>query len=210
MIAPGLLSAGIEGFLLGAGLIVAIGAQNAFVLRQGLLRSHVFAVAATCALSDAVLIAAGVGGLGLLVRQAPSVLVAVTLAGAAFLFVYGFIAFRRALHPGRLESTGAGEAGLAGTLVTCLALTFLNPHVYLDTVVLIGALSARHAGAAIGAFAVGAALASVALAYGARLLAPIFARSRAWQTLDALIGLVMWAIAVRLVSEAFAVGPEAT
>jgi L-lysine exporter family protein LysE/ArgO len=213
LIAPNLVSAGIEGFLLGAGLIVAIGAQNAFVLRQGLVRRHVFAVAATCALSDAVLIAAGVGGLGLLIRQAPSVLIGVTVAGAAFLFAYGVIAFRRALHPGRLESSGAAEASLAATLATCLALTFLNPHVYLDTIVLIGALSARYAGAAVGAFAVGATLASVVwffgLAYGARLAEPLFARPRAWQILDVLIGLIMWTIAARLIWEALGVGPEA-
>jgi L-lysine exporter family protein LysE/ArgO len=203
----GLFGVAVEGFLLGIGLIVAIGAQNAFVLRQGLLRRHVFAVAAICALADALLIVAGVAGLGLLIRRAPSLLMAVTIAGAAFLFVYGAIAFRPALRPGRLDSAGPAEAGLAATLATCMALTFLNPHVYLDTVVLIGALSARYAGAGVAAFGIGAASASVVwffgLAYGARLLTPVFTRPRAWQILDILIGLIMWTIAARLVVEAF-------
>ena len=142
-----LLSAAVEGFLLGASLIVAIGAQNAFVLRQGLARRHVFAVASICALSDLVLIAAGVGGLGTLVHEAPSLLTAVSLAGAAFLAVYGLLSFHRALRPEALTPADRSTAGLAATVATCLALTFLNPHVYLDTVVLIGALSGRHPGA---------------------------------------------------------------
>ena len=198
--------AAVEGFFLGASLIIAIGAQNAFVLRQGLTRRHVFAVATVCALSDIVLIAAGVAGLGGLVRDAPTLLKVVTLAGAAFLAVYGALAFRRALRPGALLAAEPGEAGLAATLLTCLALTFLNPHVYLDTVVLIGGLSARHAGAAAFAFGGGASLASVlwfyGLAFGARLAAPLFARPTAWRVLDVAIGLVMWAIAARLISEA--------
>jgi L-lysine exporter family protein LysE/ArgO len=202
----GLVAIAVEGFLLGVGLIVAIGAQNAFVLRQGLLGRHVFAVAATCALADALLIAAGVGGLGLLIRRAPSLLTAVTLAGGAFLFAYGAIAFRRALSPRHLDNDGTAETGLAAILATCLALTFLNPHVYLDTVVLIGALSARYTGPGIAAFGIGAALASLVwffgLAYGARLLAPVFTRPRAWQVLDVLIGLIMWSISARLVAEA--------
>jgi L-lysine exporter family protein LysE/ArgO len=202
-----LLSAAVEGFLLGASLIIAIGAQNAFVLRQGLARSHVFAVASICALSDLVLIAAGVGGLGALVREAPSLLAAVSLAGAVFLAVYGLLSFHRALRPGALTPSERQAAGLAATIATCLALTFLNPHVYLDTVVLIGALSGRHPGAGALAFGAGAGLASVVwfygLGYGARLAAPIFARPKAWQVLDTLIGVVMLALAARLVGEAW-------
>ena len=204
----GLLAAAVEGFLLGASLIVAIGAQNAFVLRQGLERRHVFAVAVACSLSDAVLIAAGVLGLGSLIRQAPSILAVVTLAGAAFLAGYAAVALRRALRPESLRPATGGTASLAATLATCLALTWLNPHVYLDTVVLIGGLSARHASLAAAAFGAGAALASVvwffALAYGARLLTPLFARRRAWQILDGGIALVMGALALRLVVEAAA------
>lgn len=207
----GIFGAGVEGLLLGAGLIIAIGAQNAFVLRQGLIRQHVFAVATVCALSDLVLIAAGVAGLGALVRAHGEALEVITLAGAAFLFVYGALAFRRALAPGRLEAArNEGGASLGKALATCLALTFLNPHVYLDTVVLVGSLSARHSGAAAVAFGAGAGLASIAwfygLGYGARLAAPLFARPRAWQVLDVLIGIVMWAIAARLLAAAIAPG----
>jgi L-lysine exporter family protein LysE/ArgO len=199
------LTAALEGFLLGLGLIVAIGAQNAFVLRQGLIRRHVFAVAAVCAISDALLIAAGIAGLGRLVEAAPSLLTVVTLAGAAFLFVYGAVAFRRSLHPGSLLAAKAAATSLAQTLATCLALTFLNPHVYLDTVVLIGAVSARYAAGSAVAFGAGAALASFVwffgLGYGARLMTPIFARATAWRALDVMIGIIMWSIAVRLVSD---------
>ena len=204
-----LLSAGIEGFLLGASLIVAIGAQNAFVLRQGLTRRHVFAVATICSLSDLALIAAGVGGLGTLVRDAPSLLTAVTLLGAGFLAVYGLVSFRRAIRPGALAPADRSAAGLGVTITTCLALTFLNPHVYLDTVVLIGALSARHAGASAVAFGAGAGLASLlwfyGLGYAARLAAPAFARPKAWRVLDTLIGVVMLILAARLVGEAWSV-----
>jgi L-lysine exporter family protein LysE/ArgO len=202
---PGLLAAALEGFFLGAGLIVAIGAQNAFVLRQGLERRHVFAVATVCAVSDAVLIAAGVAGLGSLIQRAPWLLAAVTIGGAAFLVTYGLLSFRRAFRRESLRPATAGGAGLAAAVTTALALTWLNPHVYLDTVVLIGALSARHPPAGAVAFGGGAALASVVwfygLGYGARLAAPLFARPRAWQILDVLIALVMWAIAARLIAE---------
>lgn len=202
------LSAALEGVLLGAGLIIAIGAQNAFVLRQGLQRRHVFAVATVCAVSDAVLIAAGVAGLGALVKQHPAWLAAVTIAGAVFLAVYGLLSLRRALRPVSLRPAADAAASLAATVATCLALTFLNPHVYLDTVVLIGGLSARYASTGSVAFGVGAAVASTVwfygLAYGARLLAPLFARPQAWRVLDIIIALVMWGIAARLVGEALA------
>ena len=196
------MNAAFEGFLLGLGLIVAIGAQNAFVLRQGLERRHVFAVATVCAVSDAVLIAAGVGGLGTVIRRAPALITAVTVGGAAFLVAYGALSLRRALRPAALKPSDAAGAGLWATLATCLALTFLNPHVYLDTVVLIGAVSARHSGEAAAFFGLGAACASVVwfygLGYGARLLAPLFARPVAWRILDAAIAVVMWTIAARL------------
>jgi L-lysine exporter family protein LysE/ArgO len=137
--------AGLAGLGLSLSLIVAIGAQNAFVLRQGLRLEHVGPVVAVCAASDAVLIAAGVAGAGALVTRAPGVLRVVSLAGAAFLLAYGLLAARRALHPGALEAAGGGpRVGLAATLTTCLALTWLNPHVYLDTVVLLGSLSGTY------------------------------------------------------------------
>jgi L-lysine exporter family protein LysE/ArgO len=204
---PALLSAAVEGFFLGASLIVAIGAQNAFVLRQGLEKRHILAVASVCALSDAVLIAAGVAGLGALIQRMPWLLASVTVGGAAFLFAYGLMSFRRAFRRESLRPATNGGGGLIAAVTTALALTWLNPHVYLDTVVLIGALSARHAPAGEVAFGVGAALASVVwfygLGYGARALAPLFARPRAWQVLDVGIALVMWAIALRLIAEAF-------
>jgi L-lysine exporter family protein LysE/ArgO len=198
-----LLQPAVTGFLIGLGLIVAIGAQNAFVLRQGLLRRHVFAVTTVCAASDALLIVAGVAGLGTLVQSSPVLIAAATLGGALFLAAYAVKAARRALHPGRLTAgSGDASAGLAPTLAAALAFTFLNPHVYLDTVVLVGSLSARFEGPARAAYAVGAASASAlwfyGLGYGARLLAPLFARPAAWRVLDALIALVMAAIAASL------------
>ncbi len=201
-----LLSGAVEGFLLGASLIIAIGAQNAFVLRQGLVRRHVFAVAAVCSLSDAILIAAGVGGLGSLIPQAPSLLSAVAFAGAVFLAAYAAFSFRRGLRPVTLRPAAEEGAGLAAAVATCLALTWLNPHVYLDTVVLVGGLSSRHAPQAAVAFGVGAAVASVVwffgLAYGARVMAPLFAKPQAWRVLDFGIAVVMAALAARLVVEA--------
>jgi L-lysine exporter family protein LysE/ArgO len=197
-----MLSAGLSGFLLGAGLIVAIGAQNAFVLRQGLKREHVLAVALACALSDALLIAAGVGGLGAAVASAPNFLRAVALGGALFLFAYGALAFRRAWRPAALRPDGQDASSLKAALAACLAFTFLNPHVYLDTVVLVGSLSAVHEGGARLAFGFGAASASVAwffsLGYGARRLAPLFERPTAWRVLDVGIGVVMWGLAASL------------
>ncbi|MCX5576683.1 LysE/ArgO family amino acid transporter [Kaistia terrae] len=202
-----MLQPAIEGFLLGGSLIVAIGAQNAFVLRQGLARRHVFPIATFCFLADALLIAAGVGGLGSLVQAMPRLLFIVTLAGAAFLTVYGAMAIRRASQIEGLSVVGAAESRLGPALATVAALTFLNPHVYLDTVVLLGSLSARHAGEARLAFGLGAMMASCvwfyALGYGARLLAPLFARPIAWQILDIVIGLVMFSIAASLLWQAF-------
>lgn len=201
-------AAAVEGFLLGAGLIVAIGAQNAFVLRQGLKREHVFAVATVCWLSDALLITVGVAGMGGLVKASPTLLTVVTVAGIAFLGVYGAISLWRAFRPGRLEASASQGQGLGATLLTALALTFLNPHVYLDTVVLIGGLSARYQNAAAVAFAAGAATASVVwfygLGFGARLLAPLLARPAAWRLLDLGIAIVMWGIALRLAIDVFA------
>jgi L-lysine exporter family protein LysE/ArgO len=208
MPATELIAAATEGFLLGAGLIVAIGPQNAFVLRQGLARQHALAVATVCALADAVLIAAGVGGAGALVQAAPALMKAVTLGGAVFLAAYGLLAFRRAVRPAALAPAGDSTLTLGTAIATCLALTFLNPHVYLDTVALIGALSARHERSAALAFGAGAAVASMAwffgLALAAGVAAPLFARPEAWRILDVLIGLIMLTIALRLAGEAMA------
>lgn len=197
-----MLSAALSGFLLGASLIIAIGAQNAFILRQGLLREHVFILSLICALSDALLITAGVAGLGALIAQSPTLISVVTLGGAAFLFWYASIAFRRAFHTEVLQAATAGNGNLKVAIGTVLALTFLNPHVYLDTVVLLGGLSARFEGFNRAAYGAGAALASFiwffGLGYGARLLQPIFAKPAAWRVLDVLIGLVMAGIALSL------------
>lgn len=197
-------TAAISGFLLGLSLIVAIGAQNAYILRQGLLRQHVFILCLICALSDAVLIMAGVAGLGTLIAQSPSLITIVTIGGAGFLLWYGLSAFRRAMHPDGMHVTGTGTVSLKSAVATCLALTFLNPHVYLDTVVLVGSLSARFDGQARMAYGAGAVLASFvwfyALGYGARLLQPFFAKASAWRILDCLIGIIMWMIAFSLLS----------
>ncbi|WP_099826608.1 LysE/ArgO family amino acid transporter [Oceaniglobus indicus] len=190
------------GFGLGLSLILAIGAQNAFVLRQGLRRSHVFAVCLTCALSDAVLIASGVAGFGVLVEAAPWIEPVMRWAGAAFLTVYGALAFRAAWRgASALQAAEASAGSLRAALATCLALTWLNPHVYLDTVVLLGAVAARWDRLWFGVGAVTASFVFFfALGYGARLFAPVFARPTAWRVLDAVVGVVMWTLAFGLVA----------
>jgi L-lysine exporter family protein LysE/ArgO len=198
----GLTPPALEGFLLGAGLIIAIGAQNAFILRQGLLRSHVFALCLICALSDALLIALGVAGLGTLISRNPAAIKFVAFGGALFLLSYAFVAARRAANPEPMATRTDQAHALKPAMATVLAFTFLNPHVYLDTVVLIGSISAQYAGARRLAFATGAVLASFvwffALGYGARWLAPLFARPIAWQILDIIIALIMTALGLSL------------
>lgn len=196
----------LEGLGLGASLIIAIGAQNAFVLRLGLQRRHVGLAAGFCALADLILIAAGVFGLGALVSANPWFLGLMTWGGAAFLGWYGVQAGLRAWRPGTLEASGAEAAVSRGAVVASLAaFTFLNPHVYLDTVLLLGGLGARHPAAEQPWFVAGASIASITwffgLAYGARLLAPWFRRPSAWRLLDALIALVMLSLATGLVLE---------
>lgn len=190
------------GFGLGLSLIVAIGAQNAFILRQGLRRQHVFPVALTCAASDAILIAAGVMGFGALTQIAPWFEPAMRIGGAVFLIWYGTRSFLSALRGGETLVADEGETQrLWPVIATTLALTWLNPHVYLDTVVLLGAIAAQYDDPT--SFGIGAAVASftffLALGYGARLAAPLFAHPRAWQVLDVLVGLVMWLIATSLI-----------
>jgi L-lysine exporter family protein LysE/ArgO len=192
-----------SGFGLGLALIVAIGAQNAFVLRQGLRGEHVVGVVAVCAVSDLVLIAAGVAGTGALLDRAPEAVTVVRWAGAAFLAAYGALAARRASRPGAaLRAQAAERTPLPTALLTAAALTWLNPHVYLDTVVLLGAVAAAQ-GELRWTFGAGAAVASVlwfsALGAGARLLRPAFARPSAWRVLDGLIAVVMLVLAVGLV-----------
>lgn len=199
-----MIGAGISGFLLGLSLILAIGAQNAFVLRQGLRREHVGWVVAACTVSDAILIGAGVAGFGALMKVMPWFAEAARLGGAAFLVVYGALRLRAALRGGAaLVPAPGGAAPQRAVLTTCLLLTWANPHVYLDTLVLVGSVSARHVPHQ-AAFGVGAALASglffSALGFGARLLAPVFARPSAWVWLEIVVGLTMWTIAATLLA----------
>lgn len=197
-----MITAFFYGFALGASLIIAIGAQNAFILRQGLLRQHVFILCLICALADALLIAAGVAGVGTFVAQSPKFIQAIQIGGAVFLFVYAAISLRRAFNPEAMKAHGNGGSDLKAAILTCLAFTFLNPHVYLDTVLLLGGLSARFDGAGRLVYAIGAMSASFVwffgLGYGARLLTPVFEKPRSWQVLDCLIAFVMAAIAVSL------------
>ncbi|WP_299207171.1 LysE/ArgO family amino acid transporter [uncultured Tateyamaria sp.] len=191
----------LPGFFLSLSLILAIGAQNAFVLRQGLRRLHVFWVCLTCATCDAVLIAAGVAGFGALAEAVPWFEPLMRYGGATFLIWYGWRNARSAWKGGAvLDVAGENTQSLSAAILTVLALTWLNPHVYLDTVVLIGSISSQYPDRLI--FGVGAVLASFtfffSLGYGARLLAPLFANPRAWQVLDGIIALTMWAIALKL------------
>ncbi|AUZ18725.1 amino acid transporter [Achromobacter xylosoxidans] len=196
-------SAFLPGFFLSLSLILAIGAQNAFVLRQGLRQEHVFAVCLVCAVSDAILIAAGVAGFGLASHALPWLEPVLRYGGALFLLAYAARSLRSALrNHGSLTPSGRQAAGLGATLATCLALTWLNPHVYLDTVVLLGSISSQYEGHK-AAFALGAMAASFTffftLGFGARLLRPVFASQAAWRVLDVLVGIAMLAIALKLV-----------
>lgn len=194
-----------SGLASGLSLIVAIGAQNAFVLRQGILRSHVLLVVMVCALSDLVLILLGVAGIGVLIERAPAVLDVVRWAGAAFLLVYGAMAAFRAVRGADPARPGVRQGGTwLAALGTCLSLTWLNPHVYLDTVLLLGSLAGTHGAEGRWWFAAGAGAGSIAwfaaLGAGARFLAPVFERRNAWRVLDAGIALVMITLAVMLVA----------
>ena len=198
-----MLTASLAGFYLGFSLILAIGAQNAFVLRQGLRRSHVLPVVLTCALSDAVLIALGVSSLSVVTRLLPWVAPALRWGGVAFLLVYGARSFLAAWRGGEaLQAAETGNGSLKRALLTCLALTWLNPHVYLDTVLLIGSVSTQYGENAVW-FGAGAVTASFVfffgLGYGARVLDPFFRKPSSWRVLDVIVGLTMWAIAAKLV-----------
>jgi L-lysine exporter family protein LysE/ArgO len=197
------LSVFITGLLTGLSLIVAIGAQNAYVLRQGLLGAHVFAVALACSLSDAALIALGVASFRQIAVAAPWFLPAMRYGGAAFLIWYGARNLTSALRSSEALMAGdASSSSLAQTLSMCLALTWLNPHVYLDTLMLLGAISTRFPGHE-ASFASGAMIGSFlfffALGYGAKWLRPIFTSPTSWRVLEALIAVTMWAIALKLI-----------
>ncbi|CAL9368429.1 LysE/ArgO family amino acid transporter [Streptomyces griseomycini] len=199
------LTTAAAGFGTGLSLIVAIGAQNAFVLRQGVRREAVPAVVAICALSDAALIALGVGGIGAVVVAWPGALTAVGWIGGAFLLGYGALAARRVVRPSGagLETEGESARSRRRAVLTCLAMTWLNPHVYLDTVFLLGSVAADH-GPLRWTFGLGAVLASVcwfaALGFGARLLSRFLARPAAWRVLDALVATTMIVLGVTLLA----------
>ena len=195
----------VVGFGVGLSLIVAIGAQNAFVLRQGLTRSHVLPIVAVCAVSDAILILAGISGIGALLEHAPSLITFVRIAGAVFLLSYAVFASKRALRPQTLAPDQHGNGSRLTAITMALALTWLNPHVYLDTVVLMGSIANGRGEIGRWWFAAGAITASAiwfaALGYGAQLLTPLFAKPNAWRILDAIIAVMMTVLGVSLLLE---------
>lgn len=195
----------LEGCGTGAGLIVAIGAQNAFVLKQGLLKNHVFVTSLVCALADAILITLGVSGFGQLIACNALLMELARWGGVAFLSWYGFRAFRNAFKNTSLtvDQQNVERPSLRVTVITLLVVTFLNPHAYLDAIVLLGSISAQFSHVERPFFMFGSIVASFVwffgLCYGARFLAPLFAKPIAWKVLDFLIGMVMWGIAISLV-----------
>ncbi len=202
---PGTAAAALAGLLFGLSLIVAIGAQNTYVIRQGVARAHVPTVVTICAVSDAILIAAGVAGLGAVVGHARGLLLTVRLLGAAFLLGYAALAARRALRPRpRIAGAAAAISSWSAVAATCLAFTWLNPAVYLDTVVLLGSVAATRPDP--WWFGGGAAVASIAwfagLGFGARLLAPVFRQRRAWRAMDVFVAVVMTVTAARVLAGA--------
>ncbi len=199
-------SAYLAGLAAGAGLIIAIGAQNAFVLRQGLQRRHVGPVVLVCILADMALILLGVAGMGLLVKEMPGLLQVLRYAGAAFLAAYGALALRRAWRgESGLQPAEDGAAGRRRALLACLGFTLLNPHVYLDTVVLLGSLSTHYDGGGRWFFAGGACTASALwftlLGYGARVLLPVFRSPAAWRVFDVLVAAFMFVLAALLLAQ---------
>jgi L-lysine exporter family protein LysE/ArgO len=200
------ISAFTTGFALGATLIIAIGAQNTFVLRQGLRREHVLMIVAFCALADVLLISAGVAGVARVLGEAPHLTLALTVAGTAFLAWYGIRALARARRANSMNvAEGASRISLRNAVAQAAGFTFLNPHVYLDTVLLMGSIGARQPADLRFWFVGGAAVASGAwfttLGFGARLLRPVFRTPRAWQVLDTLIGITMLALAASLLGK---------
>ena len=197
----------VSGFLLSAALIMAIGAQNLFVLRQGLKREHVGPIVLFCGSADALLIVAGVAGVGAFLAAVPQLTLFLTIGGAAFLGWYGFKALRRMAAPEAMAVASNGSISLGGAMAATAGFTFLNPHVYLDTIFLMGAAGSAQPAALRPIFVAGAVSASftwfAALGYGARLLVPLFARPMAWRVLDAIVGVTMLSLAVSLLMRSF-------
>lgn len=198
-----LLKTALTGFSIGGGLIVAIGAQNAFVLREGLKRRHVALVVSICAISDIFLILIGIAGVGVFVEEYPGALGVLRMAGAGFLAVYGMMAAWRSIRgKSQLIASSAVESSAIHVAMTCLAFTFLNPHVYLDTLVLLGGFAAQYQSQEKWVFAAGACIASIvwfaSLGFGARLLQTFFQKPLAWRILDAGIAILMIALSIKL------------
>lgn len=196
------LSVLVQGFLTGAALIMAIGSQNAFLLQQGLLQRFHWQIATLCSLIDTVLISAGIFGLGLLIKTFPQALTLISIFGIAFLAFYGYNALKSAMKNATLETQSRGALSLKSAILTTLMLSLLNPHVYLDTVLLIGSIGNQYALDIRPWFAAGAILASFvwfyALALAARWLAPLFKNPHAWRVLDLIVCLIMWSLAINL------------
>lgn len=193
----------LKGLGTGAGLIIAIGAQNAFVLSQGVRKNHVLTIALICSFSDVLLISIGVSGIGTLVSQSEQLRSFATIGGAVFLFWYGCRSFLSAWNGGSIKAEESSLNTLKGVTISTLAVTFLNPHIYLDTIVLMGSISSTFQGTGRYIFGAGAILASFiwffSLSFGGRALAPYFEKPAAWRFLDTLIGVIMWTIALTLI-----------
>jgi len=193
----------IKGFGTGSGLIIAIGAQNAFVLSQGVKKNHYIIIPLICAVCDALLITLGVSGVGTVIAASKTLSTIAGIGGAAFLFIYGLGSFRSAIKGGTLSSEEKAQTSLKAAILTTLAVTLLNPHVYIDTVILLGSISSQFENSGRVVFGAGAALASFvwffSLSLGGGLLAPVFKKEAAWRVLDTLVGLTMWAIALSVV-----------
>lgn len=191
------------GFFLSLSLILAIGSQNAFILKQGIKKQHVLLICTICAISDAILISLGVAGFGVIVSQYPSIEIYARFGGALFLLVYSLLSFKSAFSQSHvLKPEAEMQSSAMKTAAVCLAFTWLNPHVYLDTMILLGSISTQYAGEQLQ-FILGAVLASFifffSLGYGARLLAPLFQQPKSWQVLEFIVGLTMLIIASTLV-----------
>ena len=197
-----MLDSALEGFALSIGLILALGPQNVFVMRQGLMRSHVFAVCLACSVFDALLITAGVLGVGSILAGIEGAEFMIAIGASIFLISYGLLRIKSAISPVGMSTEGEGESDLAPTIAAAAAFTFLNPHVYVDTLLLIGGTSSRYLGDDRLAFGIGAATASFvfffSLGYGARSLSEVLNKPKAWRYIDLSIACIMFVIAAAI------------
>lgn len=197
----------LKGFGAGSGLIIAIGAQNAFVLSQGVRKNHYIVIPLICAVCDALLILLGVTGMGTLIASSKSLSLIAGIGGAVFLFIYGIRSFKSAIRGGSLSANQKAESSLKAAILTTLAVTLLNPHVYLDTVILLGSISSQFKQPGHIFFGAGAVMASFvwffSLSIGGKMLAPLFTKESSWRILDTLVGITMWAIALSVLKGVF-------